>query len=86
MFVLSISTGLYFSDYLNSKIPSILIIGGLKVQALLRGPYAVVVELVYTQDLGSCVERRKGSSPFYSTIWWIDGIGRHSGLVVIRTF
>lgn len=29
--------------------------------------YAKVVELVDTQDLGSCAERCKGSSPFFRT-------------------
>ena len=57
MFVLSISTGLYFSDYLNSKIP----------QYIQLGPNAVVLEMVDKHGLGPCVERRKGSSPFYST-------------------
>ena len=46
-------------------------------------PNADVVELVDTQVLETCVERRGGSSPPIRTKCHCGGIGRHAGLKIL---
>ena len=58
----------------------------MRVRSPSLAPFADMVELADMQDLGSCAEKRMGSSPIVSTIWTLSSVGQSIWLITGRSW